>query len=113
MKEFLVKSFKSKIINSKDFSVFTEECKNTSQICHCFEHFLNMVSLLKQLIAADHNGVWESHPQKVQSILPFFSESDSINYWRYGSLFLEQMRRLPQDIPEVYDKFIYGLFFVK
>ena len=25
-----------------NFSIFTEECKNTSQICHYFEHFLYM-----------------------------------------------------------------------
>ena len=79
----------------KDFSIFTEKCKNTLQICYYFEHFLYMVSLLKQLIAADRNGNWESHLQTVQRILPIFSEFDSISYLRYRSLYLEQMWRLP------------------
>ena len=69
-----------------------------------------MVSLLKQLIAVDRNGDWESNLQTVQSILPIFTEFDSINHLGYG---LEQMRRLPQDYPEIYDKFINGLFVLK
>ena len=83
------------------------------QIFHYFEHFLYMVSLLKQLIEADSNGDWETDLQLGQSILPIFSEFDSINYLRYGSPYLEQMRKLPWDYPEIYDKFMNGLFVVK
>ena len=47
LKEFQKKNNQLK----KDFSIFTEECKNISQIFHYFEYFLYMMSLLKQLIA--------------------------------------------------------------
>ena len=39
---------------------------------------------------------------RIQSILRIFSEFDSINFLRYGSLYLEQMRRLLLDYLEVY-----------
>ena len=57
--------------------------------------FLYMMSFPKQLIAADRNGDWETHLQTGQSILPIFSELNSINYLRHGSVYLKQMRRLP------------------
>lgn len=103
---------KNKNLPKKDFSIFTKECKNASQICHYFEHFSHMVSLLKQLIAADRNGDWESHLQTVQSILLIFSEFDNIICLRYESVYLEQMRRLPQDYLEICDKYVNGLFVI-
>ena len=109
LKEFQKKNNQLK----KDFSIFTEECKNISQIFHYFEYFLYMMSLLKQLIATDRNGNWENDLQTVQSILPIFSEFDSINYFRYGSFYLEQMRILPQDYFEIYYKIMNGLLALK
>ena len=100
---------KNKNLLKKDSRIFTKESKNTSQICHYFEHFSHMKPLLKQLIAADD---WESHLQTVQSILLNFSEFDNINFLRYESVYLEQMRRLPQDYPEICDKYMNGLFAV-
>ena len=44
-----------------DFSIFTKERKKIITKCHYFERFLCMMSLLKQLIAADRNCDWESH----------------------------------------------------
>ena len=115
-KEFLVRVFeefqkKNKKLQ-KNFSILIEECKNTSQISHYFEYVLYMVSLPKQLIAANHNGDWEIHLQTLQ-IIPVFNEFDSINYFRYRSLYLEQTWKLPQDYPEIYDKFMNELFVVK
>lgn len=72
-----------------------------------------MMSLLKQLIATDRNGNWENHLQTVQCILPIFSKFDSFNYFRYGSLYLEQMRILPQDYLEIYYKIMNGLLVLK
>ena len=46
-------------------------------------------------------------------MLPIFTEFDTINYLRYGSLYLEQIRRLPQDYPEIHNKFMNGLFVLK
>ena len=39
--------------------------------------------------------------------------SGSINYLRYGSWYLEKMRKLPHEHPEVYKHFQEGKFVVK
>ena len=53
--------------------------------------------MVKQLISADRGGDWKSHLPAVQNILPIFRAFDSINYLRYGSLYLEDMSQLPQN----------------
>ena len=68
---------------------------------------------MKDLIAADRNGDWNGHLQAVQDVLPLFQECDSIHYLRYGSLYLEQMRYLPNEYPDIYNKFLSGHFAVK
>ena len=82
-------------------------------MCNYFEDFLDMVELLKDLGAAHRGGDWEAHLLAVQNILPIIREFDSINYLRYGCLYLENMRCLPEEHPEIYTKFIQGNFVVK
>ena len=72
-----------------------------SQICHYFEHFLYIMWLLKQLITVGRDDDWESHLHMVQNIL------------RYGSLYLDQMQRLPEDYLDICGKSMNGLFLVK
>ena len=81
-------------------------------MCRYWEGLIENVAHLKALIAADRNGDWEAHLLAVQNLLPIFRESDSINYLRYATLYLEMMRRLPQDHPEIYEKFRTGHFVV-
>ena len=49
----------------------------------------------------------------VEKLLPIFQQCDSINYLRYGSYYLEKMRQLPDEFPEIYDHFKNGEFVVK
>ena len=71
------------------------------------------MSILKALIAADREGDWQAHLQAMQNLLPGFRECDSIKYLRYASWYVEKMRKLPQDHPEIYVKFMQGHFVVK
>ena len=80
-----------------DFLNFTNPCVEKSQMRNYFENFLDMVELLKDLAATDKEGDWDAYLLAVQNILPIFRESDSINYLRYGSLYLENMHRLPEE----------------
>ena len=79
-----------------DFLYFTNHYVEKSQMCNYFETFLDMVELLKDLVAADREGDWDAHLLAVQNILLIFREFDNINYLRYGSLYLENMRRPPE-----------------
>ena len=71
------------------------------------------MSILKALITADREGDWQVHLQAMQNLLPVFRECDSINYLRYAFWYVEKMRKLPQDHPEIYEMFIQGHFVVK
>ena len=95
------------------FENFSSSCKNMSEMCQYWERFLEIVSILKALIAADREGDWQAHLQVMQNLLPVFRECDSINYLRYAFWYVEEMRKLPQDHPEIYEKFIQGHFVVK
>ena len=83
-----------------DFLNFTNHCVEKSQMSNYFENFLNMAELLKDLVAADREVDWEVHLLAANNILPIFRELDRINYLRYGSWYLENMRRLPEEHPE-------------
>ena len=95
-----------------DFLNFTNHCVEKSQMCTYVNNILNMVELLKYLVAADR-GDWEAHLLLVQNILEIFREFDSINYLQYGSLYLENMCHLREEDPEIYTKFMQGHFVVK
>ena len=106
--------FKSKMSQfESDFNKFVATCPISSQVCQYFENFVNMVKLLKKLISADPSGDWKSHLQAVQNILPIFRVFNRINYLLYRSLYLENMKQLPRNYPEIYEKFLKGLFAVK
>ena len=68
---------------------------------------------MKRLIAFDREGNWEAHLQAIQDLLPVFHVSGSINYLRYASWYLEIMRKLPKNHPEIYKKFMDRKFVVK
>ena len=69
--------------------------------------------MLKNLVSADREGNWEPHLQVVLDLLPIFCESDSINYLRYSSWYLEEMHKLPDEYSEIYSQFMEGKFVVK
>ena len=84
-----------------------------SEVYRYWEGFLEIVSILKALIAADREGDWQAHLQAMENLLPVFRECDNINYLRYASWYVEKMGKLPQDHPEIYEKFMQGHFVVK
>jgi len=67
-----------------------------------------MVSILKDLVRADREGNWQLHLQSIQSALPIFAGCDRTNYFRWASVYLEDMRRLQKDACAVYENFIAG-----
>ena len=90
----IVCATKSEVIETLKDLVGTFVCiavKNF-EIYKYWEAILKDIPFLKDLIAADGTGNWVAHLQAMQNLLPLFRESDSINYLRYASLYLEQMR---------------------
>ena len=85
---------------------FVYKAVNSSEICKYWEAFLKITCFLKDLIAADWTGNWDAHLLVVQNLLPLFRENDSINFLRYASIYLQQMRRLPIHHSETHATFM-------
>ena len=91
---------------------FVWKAVNNSEIGKYWEAVLKNICFLKHLSPTDRTGNWDAHLQVVQTLLRLFQESDSINHLRYDSLYLEQMRRLRIDHPEIHVIFTSGHFVV-
>ena len=94
----------------EDLQEFSKQSSESSDMCRYWEGLLRNVNHLMALIAADRDGDWEGHLMAVQNLLPIYRECDSINYLRYASLYLETMRKLPQEHLDIYERFSTGHF---
>ena len=75
--------------------------------------FLEMVTLVENLIRSDREGNWALHILTVEELLPIFAAFDATNYLRWCSLYLEDMKRLPATAPDIHESFCEGKFVVK
>ena len=91
-----------------DFKTYRDAHRDTSETFTFWDDFIQLVSLLKDLIRADREGDWQLHLNTVQSILSLFALYDRTNYLRWASLYLEDMRKLPETAPDVYEGFQAG-----
>ena len=97
----------------KEYVNFCNTAEENSELCRYWNILASSIENLKKLIAADRDGDWHGHLRAVTNLLPLFAECDSINYLRYGSLYLECMRKLPETHTQVYEQFLRGNFVVK
>lgn len=72
-----------------------------------------MMQIVSDLLRADHEGIWKLHIDAVQKALFLFAAFDSTNYFRWRSLYLEDMRRLPQTSLSINKHFSQGNFSIK
>ena len=103
----------SVLMLKKDFAEFSQTCAEKSEMCRYWDGLIKLSRTLTSLIAADRDGNWALHLLSIQELLPVFCVSGSINYQRYGSWYLEKMRKLPDEYPEIYKNFLDGKFVVK
>ena len=96
-----------------DFNTFRSERSEMSETFAFWDRFVQMICILKDLVRADREGNWALHLHSVQAVLPLFAGCDRINYLRWGSVYLEDMRKLPEYAPSVYENFQAGKFVVK
>ena len=96
-----------------EFERFISKCCEESETFRYWNTFLHLVSHLENLIRSDREGNWNLQVQAIQDLLPLFAAFDSTNYLRWCSLYLEDMRRLPEIAPEVHSEFMEGRFAVK
>lgn len=109
LKDFMETS--NPLIN--DFDDFIRGSRNSSETFRYWDTFIQIMSLLANLLRSDREGNWKLHLQTVQALLPLFAAFDSTNYLRWCSLYLEDMKQLPESAPEVHLAFEEGKFAVK
>ena len=95
------------------FQVFIEECESKSELCQYWGVFQQMVLIINHIISSDCEGNFALHMATVENSLPIFRESDSLNYLRYGSFYLESTKLLQNVHPEIFQRLLQGQFVVK
>ena len=90
----------------EQYNKFSMLCKEQSQLRKYWDGIITLPNMLKNLVSPDREGNWERQLQAVRDLLPIFCESDSINCLCYSSWYLEKMRKLPDEYPEIYSQFI-------
>ena len=75
--------------------------------------WLKLVAVVNNAIASDSEGNWNLHASTVEDSMPIFAECDCINYLRYGSWYLEQIKVLEFSHPELYRRFSIGQWVVQ
>ena len=88
-----------------DFNAFRADARINSETFAFWDTFVEMVSILKDLVRADREGNWQLHLQIIQSALPIFAGCDRTNYYRWAAVYLEDMRRLQKDASDVHENF--------
>lgn len=97
----------------ENFEEFKRESKSESKTFFYWDRFIEMVRLANNLVRADREGDWHLHLQSVEAVLLCFAVFDSTNYLRWCSLYLEDMKKVPETAPVVHDNFMTGRFVVK
>ena len=72
--------------------------------------FLEMVELLLNTMYAFRAGDWLLLIECIKLILPYTCGYDHVNYARYLTAMLEDILRLLEDFPDVYEEFLNGNF---
>ena len=94
----------------EDLKLFIKSRSEANENFKFWATFLDMMDLIHDLLRADREGNWELHLDAVQRALIIFAAFDCTNYMRWCSLYLEDMRRLPDTAPSVYHNFTMGSF---
>ena len=67
------------LLKSK-YDMFVKDRASSSEFCKYWDLILKFINLLKQLIAAEREGNWNTYVCTVQELLPLFRAANSINY---------------------------------
>jgi len=61
-------------------------------------NYMDMVEILLQFTRAQRDGLWDLHLDSFRRMLPYFMRYDHTNYARWGSIYLAEMKQLPEDV---------------
>ena len=67
-----------------------------------------MVEILLCYIRAEREGGWNLHLESVAQMIPYFFAYDHINYARWASMYLIDMKLLSNSAPLIEEEFLNG-----
>ena len=74
---------------------------------------MNMYGIMLRFLRAEREGNWTLHLESFSQMLPWFAAYGHTNYTRWGAVYLDEMRKLQTDAPEVYRQFMAGNFVMR
>lgn len=75
--------------------------------------YLDMTDTLKAFLKAERTGNWDLHMKSVFEMLPYFAASGHTLYAKSDYVYLQEMLKLPEIHPDVYQKFKEGYHVVR
>ena len=74
---------------------------------------MRYIEVALDFITAERTSDWDLHLHCIYKMLNVFAATGHTNYAKSARLYLQQMCKLPNTHPEVYDQFKRGHFTVK
>lgn len=70
--------------------------------------YMNMIDILRSFIRAKWTSNWELHLRTLTEMLPYLAAAGHNLYVKCARLYLQEMASLPNDHPDVHEKFMSG-----
>ena len=70
--------------------------------------YMNMIDILRSFIRAERTSNWELHLRTLTEMLPYLAAAGHNLYVKCARLYLQEMASLPNDHPDVHEKFMSG-----
>ena len=72
--------------------------------------YISMYQICKRYVAAERSGDWQQHLTEVQNMIPYIISAGHRNYAACLPLYLQDMKLMSEEHPEVYEQFMQGNF---
>ena len=92
----------------EEFHKIRETCKSESGTFAFWDEFIDMIEILLRFIRAEREAIWELHIESLSHMIPYFFAYDRINYARWASVYLADMKSLQNTAKPVYEEFMNG-----
>ena len=87
--------------------------KNLGTTAQLWIMYIEMVLILKRYITAERSGDWEGHLRETENMLPYTVSSGHTKYMSCLPIYLDEMNKLPEYFPELYEELKLGNFTVR
>lgn len=74
---------------------------------------MEMVDIVRSFLRSERTGDWSLNLQTLLNMLPYMAASGHNLYTKSLHIYLQLMGELPNEHPEVYNKFVHGLHVVR